>query len=121
MVGEVFGACLFAMNDFGRIKRSTQTKDTYMPGPLAGIRVLEVASIGPGPFCAMMLADMGAEVIRIDRRADVGRRPWVPPRADILSRGRRSLALDLKQPEGAQVLLDMAVQADLLVKAFAPA
>ncbi len=120
MVGEVFGACLFATNDFGRIKRSTQTKDTYMPGPLAGIRVLEVASIGPGPFCAMMLADMGAEVIRIDRRADVGRTPWVPPRADILSRGRRSLALDLKQPEGAQVLLDMAAQADLLVEGFRP-
>ena len=77
-----------------------------MPGPLAGIRVLEVTSIGPGPFCAMMLTDMGAEGGRVDRRADVGRPPWLPPRADILSRGRRSLALDLKQPEGARVLLE---------------
>ena len=58
-----------------------------MPGPLQGLRVIEMAGIGPGPFCAMLFADMGAEVVRIDRRADVGRTPWLPPRADILSRG----------------------------------
>lgn len=91
-----------------------------MSGPLAGVRVIEVASIGPGPFCAMMLADMGAEVIRIDRRDDVGRAPWLPPRVDIMARGRRSLALDLKQPGGAEVLLDLVAGADVLIEGFRP-
>jgi alpha-methylacyl-CoA racemase len=66
-------------------------------GPLKGVKVVEIASIGPGPFCAMMLADMGADVIRIERKD-------VPPserkRFNVLARGRRSIALDLKQERG---------------------
>ena len=72
-------------------------------GPLAGVKIIEVAGIGPGPFAAMMLADMGADVIRVDRAANaMGGDPDVPP-ADVLNRGRRSVALDLKSPEGVAV------------------
>jgi alpha-methylacyl-CoA racemase len=85
-------------------------------GPLAGIRVLEIASIGPGPFCAMMLSDLGAEVIRIDRKELAGSGD---PRLS-LNRGRRSLALDLKKTEAVATVLKMVEQADLLVEGFRP-
>ena len=67
-------------------------------GPLAGIKVIEIAGIGPGPFCAMMLADMGADVIRVER-PNGGALP-----GDLLNRSRRSLGLNLKTPEGAAVI-----------------
>ena len=89
-------------------------------GPLAGLKIIEVAGIGPGPFAAMMLADMGADVIRIDRAGHAsGGDPAVPP-SDILNRGRRSVALDLKSPEGVAVLLDLVEQADGLIEGFRP-
>ena len=89
-------------------------------GPLAGIKVLEVAGIGPGPFCGMMLADMGAELIRIDRADRVrGGDPGKPP-ADVLARGRRSIAVDLKQAEGVEVVLRLVEQADVLIEGFRP-
>ena len=83
-----------------------------MSGPLTGLKVIEVAGIGPGPFTAMMLADMGADVIRVDRANQVaGYDPATPP-GDSLNRGRRSLGLDLKSPEGIAVLLDLEVGRD---------
>ncbi|MFN3162115.1 MAG: CaiB/BaiF CoA transferase family protein [Pseudohongiellaceae bacterium] len=85
-------------------------------GALKGIRVIEMAGIGPGPFCAMMLADMGAEVIRIDRLAHKGQ----GHRAHTLNRGRRSLALDLKNPEALDAALRLIEQADVLVEGFRP-
>jgi alpha-methylacyl-CoA racemase len=89
-------------------------------GPLAGIKVLEVAGIGPGPFCGMMLADMGADITRIDRADRVrGGDPAKPP-ADVLARGRRSLAIDLKQAEGVEVLLRLVEQADVIIEGFRP-
>jgi len=89
-------------------------------GPLTGIRIVEVAGIGPGPFCAMMLADMGADVIRVDRANQVsGGDPTTPP-ADVLNRSRRSIGLDLKSPEGVAVLLDLVAEADALVEGFRP-
>lgn len=89
-------------------------------GPLHGIKIIELAGIGPGPFCAMMLADMGADVIRIDRaQAVVGGDPASPP-ADVLNRGRRSLGLDLKQPEGVETLLTLVEAADALIEGFRP-
>ncbi|MHB1139927.1 MAG: CaiB/BaiF CoA transferase family protein [Microthrixaceae bacterium] len=89
-------------------------------GPLSGLKIIEVAGIGPGPFAAMMLADMGADVIRVDRSANVnGGDPAAPP-ADIFNRGRRSIALDLKSPEGVAVLLDLVGQADALIEGFRP-
>ncbi|WP_207536907.1 CaiB/BaiF CoA transferase family protein [Sabulicella rubraurantiaca] len=86
-----------------------------MAGPLAGHRVIEVAGIGPGPFCAMLLADMGADVIRIDRQDG-------PPgsRQDISGRGRRSLALDLKRPEAIEAVLRLCDAADALIEGFRP-
>jgi alpha-methylacyl-CoA racemase len=87
-------------------------------GPLAGVTVIEIAGIGPGPFCAMMLADMGAEVIRVDRADNVrGGDPDLPP-ADLLNRGRRSIGVDLKSPDGVEVMLELVENADALIEGF---
>ncbi|MDE0803213.1 MAG: CaiB/BaiF CoA-transferase family protein [Acidimicrobiales bacterium] len=89
-------------------------------GPLQGTTVLEIAGIGPGPFCAMLLADMGADVIRVDRAGQVmGGDPESPP-ADVLNRGRRSIGLDLKSPDGVEALLALVEQADVLMEGFRP-
>jgi alpha-methylacyl-CoA racemase len=89
-------------------------------GPLQGLRIIEVAGIGPGPFAAMMLSDMGADVIRVDRSANaMGGDPAAPP-ADIFNRGRRSIALDLKSPDGVATLLDLVEHADALIEGFRP-
>ena len=85
-------------------------------GPLRGVRVIEFAGIGPVPFCAMMLADMGADVVRIDRAAArPGRRE-----TDCLLRNRRSIALDLKRPEAIGVALDLVAGADAVIEGFRP-
>ncbi|MEX2209028.1 MAG: CaiB/BaiF CoA-transferase family protein [Myxococcota bacterium] len=89
-------------------------------GPLSGIRILEFAGIGPGPFCAMLLADMGAEVVRIDRAQNVrGGDPAKPP-SDPLLRGRRNLAFDLKQPQAIEAVLRLVAGADALIEGFRP-
>ena len=89
-------------------------------GPLTGLKIIEVAGIGPAPFAAMMLADMGADVIRVDRSANVrGGDPDAPP-ADIFNRGRRSIALDLKSPDGVEMLLELVEGADALIEGFRP-
>ena len=91
-----------------------------MSGPLTGAKVLEIAGIGPGPFCGMLLADMGADVLRVDRlqASDLGLP--VEPKYDIMARGRRSIALDLKQPESIQTVLALAARADALIEGFRP-
>ncbi|WP_432197476.1 CaiB/BaiF CoA transferase family protein [Streptomyces sp. bgisy027] len=89
---------------------------TAPSGPLAGLRVLELGGIGPGPFCGMILADMGAEVIRIDRTAEAGRPAFNP----VLQRGRRSVALDLKATEGTRTALRLVDTADALIEGFRP-
>lgn len=94
-----------------------------MTGPLAGIRVIEMVGLGPCPFAAMMLADMGAEVIRIDRKAVPGAPnpfPMLGTKFDVMARGRRSLALDLKQPEARDVLLRMIDKSDVVLEGFRP-
>ena len=89
-------------------------------GPLQGVKIIEVAGIGPGPFAAMLLSDMGADVVRVDRASNaMGGDPANPP-ADVLGRGRRSVALDLKSPEGIAVLMDMVEQADVLIEGYRP-
>ena len=88
-------------------------------GPLSGVKVIEVAGIGPGPFTAMMLADMGADVVRVDRADRAGGDPEVPP-ADVLYRGRRSVGVNLKSDEGVQVVLDLVEHADALIEGFRP-
>src|SRR5690606_37883068 len=81
-----------------------------------GIKVVEFVGVGPGPFAAMWLADMGAEVTRIDRP---GQR-WNQTRGDVLNRGRRSMALDLKAPEAREVALRLVAGADVLLEGFRP-
>ena len=89
-------------------------------GPLGGLKVIEIAGIGPAPFCGMMLADLGADVIRVDRAQNVqGGDPALPPN-DLLNRGRRSIGVDLKQPEGAGVVLDLVAGSDVLIEGFRP-
>jgi alpha-methylacyl-CoA racemase len=89
-----------------------------MPGPLQGTRVVEIAGIGPAPFCAMLLADMGADVVRIERK---GERPRAGSgTADVLQRGRRSIALDLKRPGAASVVLKLVEQSQMLLEGFRP-
>jgi alpha-methylacyl-CoA racemase len=88
-------------------------------GPLQGIKIIEIAGIGPGPFTAMMLADMGADVIRVDRADRVGGDPSSPP-VDVLYRGRRSIGVNLKSPDGVGVVLDLVEEADALIEGFRP-
>lgn len=89
-------------------------------GPLAGLRVLELASLAPAPFACTVLADLGAQVLRVDRSSAVpGTAPDAPP-GDPLTRGRRSVAVDLKQPQGAATVLRLAQRADVLVEGFRP-
>src|SRR5262245_9738355 len=91
-----------------------------MAGPLEGIRVIEIAGIGPGPFCAMLLADLGAEVLRIDRAERVhGYRSGVLP-FDLTSRSRRSAGIDLKHPRGVETVLRLVERADVLTEGFRP-
>jgi alpha-methylacyl-CoA racemase len=88
-------------------------------GPLEGVRVVELAGIGPGPFCGMLLADLGADVVLVDRRG--GSLPFnAQPKYDITRRGKRSIAVDLKQPGAAEVLLRLLEQADALLEGFRP-
>jgi len=89
-------------------------------GALDGVRVIELAGIGPGPFCGMMLADMGADVVRIDRAGAVrGGDPANPP-ANVNARGRRSIGVDLKSDEGRDLVLRMVADADVVFEGFRP-
>lgn len=89
-----------------------------MAGPLAGLRVVELAGIGPVPFAGMVLADLGADVVRVDRPGPA--RAGGGARTEVLNRGRRSLAVDLKHRDGAEVVLRLAAGADALVEGFRP-
>ncbi len=93
-----------------------------MTGPLRGFKVIEMVGLGPAPFCAMMLADMGAEVIRIDqkRKPSAAVFPMLDTRFDVLARGRRSIALDLKNPGGAAAVLGLVAGADALIEGYRP-
>lgn len=84
-------------------------------GPLVGVRIVEFAGIGPGPFCGMLLADLGADVVRIDRAESAGR-----GHPDLANRGKRSIAVDLKKPEGVEAALSLIEKADGLIEGFRP-
>ena len=89
-------------------------------GPLQGVRVVELGGIGPVPFASMLLADLGADVVRIERATPGVLGQWADPRYDVLARGRRSIALDLKSPEGVEVVLRLVEGADALIEGFRP-
>lgn len=89
-------------------------------GPLAGIKVIELAGIGPGPMCAMLLADLGATVLRIDRQQPVEQGNPRPLKYNLLLRNRGSIALDLKKPEAIELVLRLVTRADALMEGFRP-
>ncbi|HEY2303466.1 MAG TPA: CaiB/BaiF CoA-transferase family protein [Acidimicrobiales bacterium] len=91
-----------------------------MPGPLNGCRIVELAGIGPGPFAGMMLSDMGADVIRVDRAQSVVTVDPARPSRDYLGRGRRSIGVDLKHPDGVETVLKLVEEADALIEGFRP-
>ncbi|MFZ0140401.1 MAG: CaiB/BaiF CoA-transferase family protein [Aeromicrobium sp.] len=94
-------------------------RDLPKSGPLAGVRVVELAGIGPGPFAAMMLADLGADVIRVDRPGG-GALQIASADRDILFRGRPNVLIDLKSPRGVELVLDLVERADVLLEGFRP-
>ncbi|MBW2274912.1 MAG: CoA transferase [Deltaproteobacteria bacterium] len=91
-----------------------------MGGPLAGVRILEIAGIGPGPFAAMLLSDLGADVLRIDRADRVQPEMFGLHPKDVLNRGRRSVGVNLKSAEGVETLLRLVEEADALIEGFRP-
>ena len=88
-------------------------------GPLRGVRVLEMAGMGPGPMAATLLADLGADVVRVDRSVGAPEH-FGDPRNDIFGRGRRSVAVDLKHPDGTALVLDLCAGANVLLEGFRP-
>jgi alpha-methylacyl-CoA racemase len=88
-------------------------------GPLAGVRVLELAGLAPGPFAGMMLADHGAEVLRVERASTVAK-AGDRPRADVMDRGKRTVGVDLKSPEGVAAFKELARHADVVIEVFRP-
>lgn len=89
-------------------------------GPLSGIKVIELEAVGPAPFCGMLLADLGADVLLVDRPAAPGLGFELPRWSETLFRGRRSVTLDLKSPQGAAAVLELAARADALIEGFRP-
>jgi alpha-methylacyl-CoA racemase len=89
-------------------------------GPLTGTKIVELAGIGPGPFCAMLLAELGADVLRIDRTTDAKLGIAKPVKYDLMNRSRRSIAVDLKKPDGVEAVLRLVDQADALIEGFRP-
>ncbi|MFI8191228.1 CaiB/BaiF CoA transferase family protein [Streptomyces sp. NPDC085946] len=96
----------------------TEAKAPSGQGPLAGVRVVELAGIGPGPFAAMLLADLGADVVRVDRPGGPGL--GIDPAYDVTNRNKRSVLVDLKAPDGPGRVLDLAARADVLVEGYRP-
>src|SRR3954470_4139906 len=112
------------MGDVGRRHMRPRTSTLPVvsrdsPGRLAGLRVLELAGIGPAPFAGMLLADLGADVVRIDRPGGPAL-AVVPPEQDVLGRGKRSVALDLKDPDDVGRVLDLVSYADVLIEGMRP-
>ena len=91
-----------------------------MPGPLTSLKVIEFAGMGPGPFCGMLLADLGADVVCVDRPAPDASGVGLPREIDVMQRGKRSIALDLKRPEGVEVARRLVDGADALIEGFRP-
>jgi alpha-methylacyl-CoA racemase len=89
-------------------------------GPLHGVKVVELAGIGPAPFGGMLLADMGADIVRIDRKGGANLPMAIDPVKDVLNRGRRSIAMDLKNPQAIEAVLSLVAKADIFIEGFRP-
>src|ERR1035437_401054 len=109
-----------------RLSTSTSAREmgpAQEMGPLGGITVVEMSGIGPGPFAGMMLADLGATVVRVDRLSGAQRgilSVLSEGRADVVSRGRRSIAIDLKSAAGVELVLKLVDSADVLIEGSRP-
>jgi alpha-methylacyl-CoA racemase len=91
-----------------------------VPGPLNGLTAVELAGIGPAPFCGMVLADLGADVVRVDRVTDNPGPLLLQPEYDLHQRGKRSIAVDLKVPEGVNAVLELVARSQVLIEGFRP-
>src|SRR6266567_9227003 len=89
-------------------------------GPLSGVKIVELAGIGPGPFAGMLLSDMGADIIRVDRAQQVNPAQFDKVNLEPMYRGRRSIGVDLKNPEGVELVLRLVEQADALIEGYRP-
>lgn len=89
-------------------------------GPLHGVKIVEMSNIGPAPFCAMLLADLGAEVIRVSRLTTTDLGFEIEPRFDVLNRGKQAVAVNLKAPEGVALVKQLVASADILIEGFRP-
>src|SRR5215468_7543352 len=96
-----------------RLRRTTRWRGFV--GPLQGVKIVELAGIGPGPFAGMLLSDMGADIVRIDRANQVNPGLFERPNLEPLFRGRRSIGVDLKNPDGVEAVLRLVEQADALI------
>jgi alpha-methylacyl-CoA racemase len=101
-----------------RAEKAAQAADPCPAGPLTGVRVVELAGIGPGPFAAMLLADLGADVVRVDRPGGAGL--GVAPEHDLTNRNKRSVLVDLKADGGPATVLDLVARADILIEGYRP-
>src|SRR2546425_1756338 len=95
-------------------------ESVLMPGPLEGLRAVEMVGLGPGPFCGMLLADMGAEVLRVDRVDAARAVDYSKPATSAMDRGKQAVAIDLKQPDGVEAVLRLMEQADAFFEVFRP-
>jgi alpha-methylacyl-CoA racemase len=107
-------------SDQSTVSNEWPTRDRPTAGPLAGLRVIELAGLGPGPFCAMVFADLGAEVIRLERTRMPAASAGSVDRRLVLTRGREALGVDLKQRRGVELVLRMVERADVLMEGFRP-
>src|SRR5580704_14885340 len=104
-----------------RDERGMTGQDSSRSGPLTSVRVVEIGALGPGPFCSMMLADMGADVLRIDRVAGGGPvGPGSDHEAELLNRGRPSVGGDMKNPAAVDLVLDLVERADIMIEGLRP-
>jgi alpha-methylacyl-CoA racemase len=101
-------------------EQSSVERGEGFSGPLAGLRVIELAGLGPGPFCAMVLADLGAEVIRLERTGILAAVAGAVDRRNVLTRARPAIGVDLKHPRGVELVLQMVEHADVLLEGFRP-
>jgi alpha-methylacyl-CoA racemase len=102
------------------VSRSSTERVEDGVGPLQGVKIVELAGIGPGPFAGMLLSDMGADIVRIDRAQQVNPAVFDKPNLEPLYRGRRSIGVDLKHPEGVELVLRLVEHADALVEGYRP-
>ena len=114
-VGDAADGCVRFLRIVALLERAEA-----VVGPLQGVKIVELAGIGPGPFAGMLLSDMGADILRVDRAQQVNPGQFDKPNLEPMYRGRRSIGVDLKNPEGVELVLRLVERADALVEGYRP-